>query len=100
MSTVTENDRVEDSFTTEFRHDAVVNFIKGLIGGSIRLAQPTTSDAIPIYAETYRGIIRDVERYVSVRLRGEELDAIESTIFRNLAILRSMNGIQDVVSQT
>jgi hypothetical protein len=100
MSTVTDNDKVEDLFPIEFRHDAVVNFIKGLIGGSIRLEQPTTSDAIPIYAETYRGIIRDVERYVSGRLRGEELDAIESTIFRNLALLRSMNGIQDVVSQT
>jgi hypothetical protein len=100
MSTVTDKDKVEDLFPTEFRHDAVVNFINGLIGGSIRLTQPTTNDAVPIYAQTYSGIVRDVEKYVSGRLRGEELDAIESAIFRNLAILRSMNGIQDVVSQT
>ena len=67
----------EDVFTCEFRHEQVGKFVIGLLNGSTKISsgylgidEKTKNTLIDLRVE----LLVDIEKYVSGKLKGEELD--------------------------
>lgn len=73
---------VLDDFSRVYRHDAVVNFIKGLMEGNIKFIQPPNIASVNTYSDIYKNIASDIEQYLSGKIKGDDLDRLESQIFR------------------
>lgn len=90
------NADTDEVFSTEFRHDVVMKFVKGLVDGSIKIETDGRSkEGKELIARYASQIVNDVNKYVSRRVDGESLDDVEHRIFSIIAILRSGNVLID-----
>ena len=83
----------DDTFTSEFRHDTVVKFIKDLLDGSAKLSRipDLESETGKFAVQTYANLCTNIEKYGSGKFSGDELVKIESEIFYHLVTAR-MSG--------
>jgi hypothetical protein len=93
---MTETNIDSELFTAEFRHEQVIRFIRGLIEGSMKI-QPSSNQAV---IQSIAELITDLTRYVSGKLKGEELDAMEQKLFQWLAVLKITNALDEGITST
>src|SRR5688500_3616036 len=88
---------IDDVFTSEFRHETVIKFIKDVLNGTIAfkpLIPLSENQEHPILKE-YAEISVNIEQYVSGKLKGEELDKVEAEIFGSIISLKIMNIVEE-----
>ncbi len=98
---VNEEDNL-DVFTSEFRHEEVRRFVRGLIDGSIKFIKlPDLESDLGEFAINERSnLLSDIEQYVSGKLRDDKLDETESRIFSRLARMRVTDVIEETITQS
>ncbi|HEX7257599.1 MAG TPA: hypothetical protein VF242_06025 [Nitrososphaeraceae archaeon] len=99
---MTQNDT---TFTAEVRHEVVADFIRRIFDGSLKL-DDIPSNLPPDNPLYQRGInsrvklLLNIEKYVSGKVRNEELAELESDIFRQIGILRMCDSLKENISIT
>lgn len=92
----------EDLFPVQFRHEQVVKFVRGLVEGSIILTTPSKSN-LELYdfaLRTQNEILNAINKYVSGKLRGQELENLEQELFSKYAALKVCGVLEEKVTQT
>ena len=97
------NDMKEDIFTAEFRHETVKKFVNGIINGSIEIQSPA---GIPVDKGTYdflvaehAQLLKDITKYVSGKIKGEELGILEERIFKIYTRKRISQTVTELYSK-